>query len=296
MTFAYFPGCSIGSTAVTYKKSLEYVLPRIGVELREIPDWNCCGATSAHVKGKWQALALPGRNLALAEQALPGLDIAVPCSACYSRMKYASWSAKRDEQTRAKMEQLIGMPLKADNEVLTILEIFNRPEVMQACRKAMVRTLEGFPVACYYGCLTSRPREVVKPDSTEMPMQMDTIVSLTGARPGTWDFKTECCGASHQVDAPKQARPLVERIFRNAKLNGARAIVTSCPLCNMNLDMREEEINEVCGTGFDLPVFQFTELLAVCMGANAGDIGLKAHFYPAYDVLNEALRKAGEAG
>jgi heterodisulfide reductase subunit B len=128
-----------------------------------------------------------------------------------------------------------------------------------------------------------------------MPMQMDNIIAITGAEPVEWDFKTECCGASHQVDAPTAARPLIERIFKNAKANGAKAIVTACPLCNLNLDMREEEINRERGTAFDIPVYQFTELLAICMGASARDVGLQKHYYPAFDRINDALRKAGDS-
>jgi len=296
MKYAYYPGCSMDATAVTYKKSIEYVTKKIGLELVEISDWNCCGATSAHTKGHWLALALPARNLALAEKQGLINDIIIPCASCYSRMKHTVHAARESEEVRKKIEEIIGMPYRAMADVKSFLEIFNLPEVVDACKEKMVRSLKGLKVACYYGCLTSRPRDVVGMESTENPMMMDNIVALSGAEPIEWDFKTECCGASHQVDAPDASRPLIERIFRNAKLSGAKAIVTACPLCNLNLDMREGEINKNRGTAFDLPVYQFTQLLAVCMGASANEAGLHKHFYPAYDRINEALRKAGEAG
>ena len=296
MKYAYYPGCSMNATAVTYKKSIEFVAKKIGLELIEIPDWNCCGATSGHTKGEWLALSLPARNLALAEKQGLNLDIAIACAACYSRMRHTVHAARESEEVRQKLEKIIGMPYRALVDVISFLEIFSLPEVIEACEKQMVRSLKGLKVACYYGCLTSRPKEVVGFDDTENPMNMDRIVALTGAEPIQWDFKTECCGASHQVDAPDAARPLVERIFRNAKLSGAKAIVTACPLCNLNLDMREGEINKKKGTAFDIPVYQFTQMLAIGMGASANEAALHSHFYPAYDRINDTLRKAGEAG
>ena len=296
MRYAYYPGCSMDATAITYKKSIEYVTKTIGLELVEIADWNCCGATSGHTKGHWLALALPARNLALAEKQGLTDDIAIACASCYSRMKHTVHAARQSEETRKKIEEIIGMPYRAMADVKSFLEIFNQPEVIEACKAKMVRSLKGLKVACYYGCLTSRPRDVVGMEpSRENPMMMDNVVALTGAEPIVWDFKTECCGASHQVDAPDVSRPLIERILRNAKLSGAKGIVTACPLCNLNLDMREGEINKSRGTAFDLPIYQFTQLLAVCMGASANEAGLHKHFYPAYDRINEALRKAGEA-
>lgn len=293
MRYSYFPGCSMDSTGITYKKSIEYVAAKIGMDLREIPDWNCCGATAAHCKDEKLAIALPARNLALAEKEGLELDMAVPCAACYSRMKHTMYAARKSEDTRQEIEEMIEMPYQASAEVLSFLEIFNQKEEREACKKKMVRTLQGLKVACYYGCLTTRPKGVIAGEDPENPMQMDNIVSLTGAEPVAWAYKTECCGASHQVDAPDAARPLVERILRNAKANGAQAIVTACPLCNLNLDMRESEVKDG-KEAYNIPIYQFTQLLAVCMGAGAKQVGIHKHFQPAFELLNQNLRKVGE--
>lgn len=294
MKYFYYPGCSMDATALTYKKSIDFVTQKIGLELHEIPDWNCCGATSAHTTGHWLSLALPARNLAKAEQEGLGLDIAVACASCYSRMKVTTYEARKSESTRKKIEEIIKMPYEAKADILSFLDIFCQEDVMEACKREIFRSLSGMKVACYYGCLTTRPREVTGAANRENPTDMDKIVALTGAEPIEWDFKTECCGASHQVDAADEAKPLIERILRNAKANGAQAIVTACPLCNLNLDMCEEAINKKKGTAFDMPVYQFTELLAFAMGAKAKDVGLEAHFYPAFDLINDNLRKAGK--
>lgn len=291
-SFAYYPGCSMDSTGTTYRLSIEYICKKIGLDLYEIPDWNCCGASSAHSVGKWVALSLPARSIAISEKTYPGLDICVPCASCYSRLKTTAAEIRESEETRAKVEEIIQMPIKGEPEILSLMDVLSDPEIYEACKAAVVRPLTGLKAACYYGCLTSRPRKVTGAAEIERPVSIDNLVALTGAQPIEWDFKTECCGASHQVDAPTAARPLVERIFSNAKSNGAACMVTACPLCYLNLDMREEEINRKRGTAFDLPVYQFTELLALAMGASAKDVGLEKHFYPAYDRINDTIRKA----
>jgi heterodisulfide reductase subunit B len=292
LKYAYYPGCSMDSTGATYRKSIEYVCDKIGMQLLEIPDWNCCGATSAHSKGKWLGLALPARNIAIAEEQLPGLDICIACASCYSRMKITTNAIRNSKETKDKLSYMAGMPVEGKAEVLTLTEILCSEEGMAAVKKAIVRPLTGLRVACYYGCLTSRPKKETGAENIENPDSMDKLVALTGAELVTWDFKTECCGASHQVDVPDAARPLIERILRNAKSNGAQAIATACPLCNLNLDMREEEVNMAMGTAFDMPIYQFTQLLAIAMGASAKEVGLNMHFYPALGRINDVLRKA----
>lgn len=292
LRYAYFPGCSMETTGTTYRLSIEYIAKKIGLELMEIPDWNCCGASSAHAKGKWLSLALPARNIGIAEKRLPGLDICVPCAACYSRMLITTKALRESEENREKIAGIVGMNVKGSAEILTLMDVLSTPEAMDACRKAIVREMPGLKVACYYGCLTSRPQCVTGTENIECPMMMEEILGMTGVTCVDWDYKTECCGGSHQVDAPTAARPLVERIFRNAKANGAQAIITACPMCNLNLDMREEEINHKMGTAYDIPVYQFTELLAMAMGASAKEVGLQKHFYPAFKRIDQILRKA----
>ncbi|MBR3401385.1 MAG: CoB--CoM heterodisulfide reductase iron-sulfur subunit B family protein [Parasporobacterium sp.] len=293
-SYAYFPGCSMDSTAVTYKKSFEYIAEKIGLELKEIPDWSCCGSTAAHTKNEMMALSLAARNIAIAEEKLPGLDIVTPCAACFSRLRYANWAARKDELIRKEIQSVIAMEYQAKPEILNFLDLFSDPEIREKITSSIKHSLKGLKIACYYGCLMSRPREVTGETDPENPMKMDEIISLTGAEPVIWDYKTECCGASHQVDAPEAARELIDRIFRNAKANQADAIVTACPLCNMNLDMREAEINKNFGRKYNIPVFQFTEMIAVAMGASASECGIHQHFFPAFDVINETLKRNRE--
>lgn len=278
------------STAVTYKKSFEYVAAKIGLELEEIPDWSCCGSTAAHTKNEKMAYALAARNIALAEKHLPGLDIVTPCAACYSRLRYANWAARKNDSVREEIAKVLKMDYQAAPEVLSFLDLFQDPEIQESIKAQIRRPLKGLKAACYYGCLMVRPREVTGETETENPMKMDDIISITGAEPVVWDYKTECCGASHQVDAPESSRVLLDRIYRNAAANGADIIVTACPLCNMNLDMREKEINEKYARDYNIPVFQFTELIAIAMGASAAESGIHQHFFPAFDVINGVVK------
>jgi heterodisulfide reductase subunit B2 len=295
MKYSYYPGCSMAGTGKTYDLSIAYVTKKIGMELLEIDDWNCCGASAAHAVSNDLALGLAARTLAQAEGQYPDMEIAVPCASCYSRLRYAMHELRSSKEQKAKIQELIEMPVEGKNDVISFLEAFTRPEVMEAVKGKTVQQLKGLKVACYYGCLTSRPADIASPDDVENPMQMDNIVALTGASPVDWAFKTECCGASHQVDLPKAALPLVERILRNARANGAQAIVTACPLCCLNLDMRQAEINKKQGTDYNMPVYYFTELLAMSMGASPKEIGLEKHFFPAVSLMQKYFMKGGSS-
>jgi heterodisulfide reductase subunit B len=292
MKYSSYPGCSMSSSGKSYGLSTKYVTQKIGMELVEIDGWNCCGATAAHSTDENLALALPARTLALHEKQNKGMDIAVPCASCYSRLKTTLYEVRRSEKARARIQELIEMPYEANDEVLTFLDIFSREDAMEAIKQNVTTPLNGLRVACYYGCLTVRPVDVANADSAENPMQMDRILSLCGASPVEWAFKTECCGASNQVTLPKESRPLIYRILKNARANGAEAIATACPLCMLNLDMREKEISRSTGENFDLPVYFFTELMAMAMGANAKDVGINKHFYPAVKLVEDAVKKA----
>lgn len=294
MRYYYFPGCSMASTGQGYQKSINAVVRKIGLQLLEIPDWNCCGATAAHTMNEAMALALPARNLAQAEADGEKLPIAIACAACYSRMRYAKKALQSDPERRRQIEAILEKPCTGENEVVSFLEVFSDPQVMEAVGRKLVKNLKGLKVACYYGCLTTRPREVTGCADRENPMELDDIISLTGATPVDWAYKTECCGASHQVDAPDASRPLLDRILKNAQENGADCIVTACPLCALNLDMRQKDVNGRFQREYDLPVYQFTELLALCMGVHPKEFGLHTHFVPAIQLMKNALKREGD--
>ncbi|MCL2008821.1 MAG: CoB--CoM heterodisulfide reductase iron-sulfur subunit B family protein [Treponema sp.] len=294
MKYSFFPGCTMSSTGIEYGKSLRYVNKIIGLELIEIKDWNCCGASFGPSTSKQLGVALPARNIALCEQQGLGLPLAVACAACYSRMRHAYTEAKGTDEQREKLSRLINMPIKGNLEVVNILDVYSTNEVREGIKKAAKKSFNNLRVACYYGCLSIRPTDITGVANVENPMLMDEILESVGCKPVEWAFKSECCGGNHHIDLPGFSKQMLKEILKNARANGAQAIATACPLCMMNIDMRQAEINKDYNENFDMPVFFFTELLALSMGANIKKAGVSTHFHPAVKLAEQAL--AGKAG
>lgn len=293
--FAYFPGCTACSTGLAFEMSGQYMAKVIGLDLKEIPDWNCCGASAAHLINHDLSLALPARSLSISEEALPGLDVIAPCAACFARLKKSAHYVRQSDKNRAHIESLIERSYKAEAEVLSLLEaIVKNPDIQEAIQARVVKSLNGLKVASYYGCLLVRPEEVAEFDDAENPQSMDDLMKSVGAQPVDWAYKTECCGASLQVTEPSAGRIMVEKILRNAKENGAEAIVTACPMCQLNVDMRQKEVNRTNGSDYDIPVYYFTQLLSMCMGASPKDVGIDKHYHPAIARAEQAVRECSE--
>ena len=290
MKYAFFPGCSASTTGKSFTVSTNYVAQAIGFELVEIPDWNCCGTSAAALTSPELEVALPARSLAISERELPGLDVVASCAGCYRSLRTSLTYARASEDNLAHVGELIDMPYEAKADVVSLLEAFSSEDVREAIAAKVQRKLRCLKVACYYGCAMVRPATVCGDfDDVEDPQSMDELMTLIGAEPVDWAFKTECCGAAQQMVVPKQAKPMIERIFENAQANGADCIVTSCPLCMLNLDMREAEINRArVAAGkepFDIPCYYFTELIGMAFGASIEEVGIDIHFHPAETLL-----------
>lgn len=283
MKYAYYPGCSLSSTGVEYDLSTKAAAKHLGIDLWELPDWNCCGATSAHTTDHTLALALPGRTLAQAEQA--GLDVAVPCAACFNRMKAAEAAMKKSEATRARISSIIEMDYQGQSSAFALLDIFAQKVGLANVADKVKRPLAGLKVACYYGCLLVRPPEITAFDDPENPQSMDKLMTTLGAAPVNWPYKTECCGAGLGQTKPEVGLKLVNDILQVAKEFGAEAIVTACPLCLLNLDMRQSQVEQRYGLKYDIPIFYFTELMAWSFGEEPKALGLPRHFVPVTPIM-----------
>ena len=282
MEYAYFPGCTACSTGIAFEMSAQYMARAIGLNLKEISDWNCCGASAAHLINHDLSLALPARSLALSEAELPGLDVVAPCAACFGRLKTTRHYVRQSSENRDHIESLIEREYQAEADVFSLLQVVaENDDIKEAIKSKVQKSLNGLKVASYYGCVLVRPAEIAQFDDVENPQSMDEVMRLVGADPVDWAFKTECCGASLQVTEPSAGKIMVEKILRNAAENGAEAIVTACPLCQLNVDMRQKEVNRMAGTDYNLPVYYFTELISLCLGATAKEIGLDKHYHPA---------------
>jgi len=270
VSYAFFPGCSLEGTARDFRLSTMAVAQKVGLDLPELKDWICCGSTAAHSTDPLLADALPAKSLSAAG----GATVAVACAACYSRLKTANHHIAGDAALRARVAQVVGRDYDGQTKVLHLLEILVRQIGLQRIRSAIRSPLAGLKVACYYGCLLARPPEITNFDDPENPTLMDQLLEAAGATPVAWPHKTECCGASFSITDPSIVLELSAQILLMAQAAGADCIATACPLCQLNLDMRQQEIEAKSGRRYNLPVFYFTQLLGLAMGCPADDLSL----------------------
>jgi heterodisulfide reductase subunit B len=264
MKYGYFPGCSLLATALEYARSSEAVLAALGVELEEIEDWVCCGATPAHATSHLLSLALPAISCAAAEK--QGLDVLTCCSACYSRLKQVNKELKDDADLRAQVSGIIEQEYSAGERVFHVAEVLAREIGLDAVRARVTMPLTGLKVACYYGCLMARMPEELRIDHAEYPTMLDDLMRAVGAEPIDWPYKTECCGAALTLARQKTVVRLSGQIVQMAKEAGADVLAVACPLCQANLDMYQSDAEQNLGLQLGTPVLYFTQIMGLAMG------------------------------
>jgi heterodisulfide reductase subunit B len=275
MTLGFYPGCSLKGSSREYAESVLTVAQAFNIEIEEIDDWNCCGATAAHNLNKELSLALPARILSLAER--QGLkEIVVPCAACYSRLTVTKHELSKDSELNNAVTVANDLDYNGTVDILNIIQMLD---------KYITPNLEGrvvkpfdHKVACYYGCLLVRPHEILKFDREEDPQSMDELMLKAGATPIDWAFKTECCGAGLSVSRTSSVGRLSGKIIGDAKDRGAEAMIVACPMCHSNLDMRRDAINSFLGEKVDIPVLYVTQALGLAIGLDRKALGLHRHF------------------
>ncbi|MFC1967800.1 CoB--CoM heterodisulfide reductase iron-sulfur subunit B family protein [Chloroflexota bacterium] len=259
MNVSHYPGCSLDGTAREYSESVEAVAQLLGIEFQELGDWTCCGASSAHVTNDKLAVALPARNLLIADRM--GMDLVVPCAACFQRLKVA-------EKELLAGKGIVGISDKyaGDFRIKYIVDFFWENAGERTLREKVKKPLLGLTPVCYYGCLTVRPPRVTDSRNHENPRAMDNIVKSLGADVKDWSYKTDCCGNSLMFINPDIAKKLTAKLLDMAKEAGANCIVAGCPLCQVNLDSKQNEISIDSGKKYEMPVFYFTELMGLAFG------------------------------
>jgi len=282
MSYAFFPGCSLEGTAWDFLKSTKAVAKKLGVKMPEIEDWICCGSTPAHQSDHLLSLALPAKNLLAAG----GNTVAVCCASCYSRLKTANHEISADQLTRKRVADVIGADYDGTTPVAHFLEILVNDIGLGKIAESVTKPLKGLKVVSYYGCLLSRPPGVVQFDDPENPMLMDRVLKAAGAEVIDWPHKTECCGAGYGITDVGIVKQLSHEILGMAKSAGADAIATACPLCQLNLDLRQDAIERDNETHFDLPVFYFTQLLGLALGIPRKSLGLRSMIVSPKELLD----------
>lgn len=272
--YAYYPGCSLHSTGSEFDISFRAVCEKLGMDIKEIEGWICCGTSPAHSSSRLLSLALPYENLCLAEKM--GLtDVVAPCASCFARLKTAMYEANEDAEIAGQISEALEKPLPKSMNVLNPIEIFCN---QQGLAEAVTKQLPELKVVCYYGCLLTRPSKVMQFDECEYPMAMDELLRSLGIETLDWSYKTECCGGALAMTRTDVVLKLTHDILEEAKAVGANAIAVSCPLCHVNLDTRQTEVEQEYGVQYGLPVFYFTQLMGLAMGVAGDKLGLQKHF------------------
>jgi len=277
--YAYYPGCSLESLAKDYDASAKEVANYLGLELNELQDWNCCGATAYFPVDELLAYTLVARNLAIAEKT--GLtDFVAPCSACFKNAYFTNAYLKEDPD----LADHINFALEEDNlhvngtlKVRHLIEVFIEDVGLEEIKKRTTNPLTGLRLAPYYGCQMLRPRRS-KEEEVENPQFFEELLTAIGAEPVEYANKARCCGGSLIITNRKAALDMVHILLQEAVDKEAKAIATTCPMCNVNLSVYQSQVNQAFGTHFSIPVMYFTQLMDLALGLNAEHMGLEKEF------------------
>ena len=285
MKYAYYPGCSAESTARDMHQSTLAVAGALGIELVEPKGWTCCGATAGHQTDRVLAASLPAANLAKIKDM--GLDCVVNCAACYNRMSVANHEISTDSEIRKSVSEAIGREYDGSVKIKHFIEVLLGDVGLDKISKLIKRPLAGIKVACYYGCLLVRPPKVVKFDDPENPKSLDKLVKTMGGESVDWPYKVECCGGGLSLSRTDVVVNLTDSILGMAKSSGADCIAVSCPMCQINLDLRQQDIKKQSGRDYQMPVIYITQLLGLCLGISSKKLGFSKLMVSASNVLEK---------
>ena len=275
MNIGYYPGCALHGSSNDYDQSLKACLGALDVSLQEVKDWICCGATAAHSLNHKLALALPARNLAMAER--DGFkEVFAPCPLCSMQLLKVR-KAVADDSVRKELSQIVEAEIRGDAEVLNLIQLFENIGG-DRLKTAVKQPLESMTAACYYGCLLLRPPDVVKFDDFEQPKSMEALLAVLGAKTVDWSYKTECCGAGMTMASEDTVLELAYKILTNAVEHGANCVVVACPMCHVNLDMKQAAVERKYGKKLCLAVYYLSDVVGLALGLSGEQLGIDRHF------------------
>jgi heterodisulfide reductase subunit B len=290
-TFSYFPGCSLEKMALSYHKSTLQTTQGLGIELQEIEDWNCCGATAYTHVDELLAHTLVSRNLAMAEKA--GHDLVAPCSACYKNSYFTNKYLKEDEDLANHINYALAqdnLKFSGEIQVKHIMEVFVDDVGLEALKEKVTRPLKNLQVAPYYGCQIVRPQK--EHLNVEDPQFFEDLMAAIGAEPVDFSHRLRCCGGSLLITSRPAAFQLIYELLRSAENSQADVIATSCPMCQTNLECYQMQINQEYGTDFKMPVLYFTQLIGLAMGIPPKKLGIGTEFVSADRIVRFAKEPA----
>ncbi|MDR5695172.1 MAG: CoB--CoM heterodisulfide reductase iron-sulfur subunit B family protein [Armatimonadota bacterium] len=271
-TYSYFPGCSLQRMAASYHVSAVETARALGVELRELEDWNCCGATAYFHIDELLAATLCARNLALAEE--HGLDVVTPCSGCYKNLYFTRVHLQEDPDLAEHVNNALaedGLQFRGTVRVRHLMEILVQDVGLPEIRRRITHPLRGLRVAPYYGCQILRPR---KSQAEDAPHFFEDLLTAIGASPVDFPLRDRCCGGSLIVTHRPAALSMIYALLQDAVDHDAEVLATACPLCQVNLECYQRHVNRTFGTTFKLPVLYFTQLVGLALGISPRRLGI----------------------
>lgn len=286
--YSYYPGCSLMSTNRAYDISTRSVADVLGMEMIELGDWNCCGATAYLPIREKRAFVLSARNLAIAEK--EGRELAIVCNGCYVVLRKANKYMAENPELRGDIRESLqagGMDYRGSVRVRHFLEILVNDLGEEAIKQHVVCDLSGLKVACYSGCQLSRPFDDL--DHPEYPEMMSRLVRWIGAEPVPFPMSAKCCGGMTMTTHPETGQVLTGKILRAAKARRADCVATACPLCQVNLEAYQQKIGAVLGADCEIPVLYFTQLVGVAFGLKSEHLALKDSLTPVENLIAQKV-------
>jgi len=288
MKVTYYPGCTLKANAKNFEDSALYALEQLDIDVEELPRWNCCGTVYSLATDDLIHHMAPIRNLIRVKESGSNRVMTL-CAMCYNTLKRANKRMKDDPESLEKINQVMykeEIDYEGDVEVYHLLELMRDEIQFNNLAKKVTKPLKNLKVACYYGCMLVRPREVGI-DDPENPVVMEDFVRALGGEPIDFPYKTECCGSYQTVDKPDIIAERTNQIVNSAKSRGADVIATSCPLCAFNLDHRQKQTVQIYQDFEGLPILYFTQLLALALNCPEEIVRLDLHYFDPKPVLQE---------
>lgn len=277
--YLLYPGCSLDASARAYKESLNAILEPLDIQLEEIDDWNCCGATEYLGINLIPAYSLIARNLALAAKQMNGTrTVVAPCSACYLNLAKADYYMQERPSLAVKVNEALnagGLQYKAGTlDVRHLIDILIYDVGLETIRSKVVRPLHGLKVVPYMGCMLPRPDYQHRWSDHEHPTELDDLLRALGADVIDYPLATTCCGGHMTQIGPETAFELIRRLVADADERGAHLMATVCPMCQLNIDAYQNEMNHFFGTDYHLPILFFTQLMGLAFGKDPHELGI----------------------
>lgn len=278
MKVSYYPGCSLHAMAKEYDQSMKAVSRALNIELKEVDDWSCCGASAAHNTNFDLSITLPARNLIAAQK--DAMDVMVPCAMCFNRLKTTAHHLKTDKNIKNRIEGVLGAKYQGGINIRNPIDIIYNEIGIDALAGKVVKPLTGLKPVSYYGCLLLRPPDVCQFENYENPFMMDKMMGALGTDVKNWSYKTDCCGGSLSVSKTAIVVSMCDKLMSGAREAGANCVVTACPMCMANLDMRPSPNKR-------LPIFYFSELISLSMGLDGAQETFKTHITDPQPLLRQ---------